>query len=259
MLDFPDIDTLSAALADPRFVPAAIVSALAGAVRGFAGFGSALIYVPLVAAIYDPRIAAVTLLLVDFVSSAPFAVTALRHCNRREVLPVGLGMAAAFPLGALILVLADPITLRWGIAVLVIGLLAVLASGWRYHGAPALGVSLAVGAVAGIGSGAAQIGGPPVIVYWLGGPGKAAVVRANLMVFFALTGIVALVVYGSQGLITRAGVALAILLGVPFLAAMTAGALLFRGASETTFRRVAYGLIALAAIASLPLFDGFLR
>jgi uncharacterized membrane protein YfcA len=33
---------------------------LAGAARGFSGFGSALIYVPLISAIYDPRTAAGT-------------------------------------------------------------------------------------------------------------------------------------------------------------------------------------------------------
>ncbi len=35
------------------------IAALSGLVRGFSGFGSALIYMPLMAAIYDPRIAAV--------------------------------------------------------------------------------------------------------------------------------------------------------------------------------------------------------
>jgi uncharacterized membrane protein YfcA len=259
VLEFPDSASLMAALVDPRFVPAAIVSALAGAVRGFSGFGSALIYIPLVAAIYDPRVAAVTLLLVDFVSSAPFSISSFRRCNWREVLPVSIGMAAALPLGALILLMVDPIALRWGIAALVITLLAALASGWRYHGNPATSASLAVGAVAGFGAGAVQIAGPPVILYWLGGPGKAAVVRANLMVFFALSDIVALIVYGSQGLITRDAVTLSLLLGAPFLAAMTLGALTFRGASDATYRRAAYALIALAALASLPIFDRFLR
>ena len=40
------------------------------------------------------------------------------------------------PIGSLALIFADPIVLRWVISVLVLVLLAVLASGWRYHGAP---------------------------------------------------------------------------------------------------------------------------
>src|SRR5690606_12916793 len=119
----------------------AFVAALAGAVRGFSGFGSALIYVPLVAAIYEPRIAAVTLLLIDLVSSLPFTIPAFKRCNWREVAPVGVATALTVPLGTMILLLVDPVILRWVISVLVVGLLAVLMSGWRYHGAPHLAAS----------------------------------------------------------------------------------------------------------------------
>jgi len=257
--DLPDASSFAAAFADPRFLPAAVVAALAGAVRGFSGFGSALIYVPLVAAIYDPRIAAVTLLLIDLVSSLPFTVPAFARCNWREVVPVTAAAALMVPVGTMILLFVDPMILRWVIAVLVIGLLMVLMSGWRYHGEPHLSASLGVGAVAGLCSGAVQIGGPPVIIYWLGGPGAATIVRANLMVFFGLVGAATATSYAAQGLLTRPALALAVLLGAPFLGAMILGALMFRGASEALYRRVAYGLIAASALVSLPLFDHLLR
>jgi uncharacterized protein len=259
VFEWPDAPSFAAALADPRFLPAVVVSALAGAVRGFSGFGSALIYIPLVAAIYEPRTAAVTLLLIDLVSSLPFTITAFARCNWREVTPVATAMAIAVPFGTMILLFVDPVILRWVIAALVIGLLMVLISGWRYHGPPHLAASLGVGAVAGLGAGAVQIAGPPVIAYWLGGPAAAATVRANLMVFFALSGTATTISYALQGLFTRPALTLAVLLGAPFLAAMTLGALMFRGASETTYRRVAYGLIAVSALVSLPLFDRLLR
>ena len=87
------------------------------------------------------------------------------------------------------LVLIDPIVLRWMIAALVLGLLAVLASGWRYQGTPSLPVTAGVGIFAGLGSGAVQIAGPAVIIFWLGGASDAVTVRANLMVFFLLMGV----------------------------------------------------------------------
>ena len=49
---------ISAALADRRFAAAVAIAALSGFVRGFSGFGSALIYIPLIAAVYEPRKAA---------------------------------------------------------------------------------------------------------------------------------------------------------------------------------------------------------
>jgi uncharacterized protein len=40
---------------------------------------------------------------------------------------------------------------------------------------------------------------------------------------------------------------------------MWAGGKVFHFASETTYRRVAYAIIAFAAVASMPLFDRLLR
>ena len=99
------------------------VAALSGFVRGFSGFGSALIYIPLIAAIYEPRIAAPTLLLIDLAGSVPFTIRELKRCNWREVGPVTGAAALAVPLGTMALILIDPIVLRWFIAVLVLGLL----------------------------------------------------------------------------------------------------------------------------------------
>ena len=53
--------------------------------RGFTGFGSALIYMPLISAVYSPKLAAPTLLLIDTISSLPFAIRAMPDCNWREV------------------------------------------------------------------------------------------------------------------------------------------------------------------------------
>ena len=259
MIDLPDSATLTAIVADRRFIAAAAISALAGLVRGFAGFGSALIYMPLVAAVYEPRVAAVTLLLIDFVSSAPFTVPEFRRCTWREVLPIWIAASVAVPFGTLALLVLDPVVLRWGIAALVLGLLVVLASGWRYHGRPHLAATIGVGLFSGFGGGAVQIAGPAVIVYWLGGGHNAVTVRANTMVYFALTGATLVVSYFVQGLFTADLVLLAVLLGIPFLLAMTIGAHFFHGTSDQLYRRIAYVIIAVAALLSLPLFDNVLR
>ena len=259
MSDFPALSVFADAIADRRFLAALVVAALSGLVRGFSGFGSALIYIPLVSAIYEPRIAAATLLLVDLVTALPFSVREFPRCNWREVAPVTIVAALLAPVGSLALIFADPIVLRWGISVLVLVLLAVLASGWRYHGRPTLPVMAAVGAVSGLGSGAVQIAGPPVIIFWLGGRADAVTVRANLMVFFILLSVASGATYLAQGLVTHDVVVLSLCLGVPYLAAMWAGVRFFHRASETAYRRIAYGIVAAAALVSVPLFDGLFR
>jgi hypothetical protein len=259
VIDFPDIATFAAALGDRRLYWAAAVAGLSGLVRGFSGFGGAMIYMPAVAAIYEPRIAAATLLLVDFLSSTPFAVPEFKRCTWREVLPLSAAMAAAAPLGVWALIVLDPVVLRWGIALLVLSMLPILISGWRYRGPPTLPITIGVGLFAGVGGGAAQIAGPPVILYWLSLGNKAATLRANLMVFFFFCGVVLIVAYALQGLFTARSLALSLLLGVPYLLGVGMGARVFRGASDLLYRNVAYLIIALAALVSLPVLDPWLR
>src|SRR5262249_54444523 len=146
-----------------------------------------------------PRIAAATILLIDFVSGFPFAVRAFPLCRWREVIPLTVAAAATVPIGTLALVWVDPVILRWVIAAVIGALLPVLASGWRYHGRPTLPVTLGVGALSGLGSGAAQIAGPPVIIYWLGSADHVAIARANMMVYFMLAGAIGCVAYAGQG------------------------------------------------------------
>ena len=256
MIDPHTLSLFQDAAADPRFPIAIGIAALAGLVRGFSGFGSALVYMPLMSAVYGPTIAAPTLLLIDSICSLPFALHAMPQCNWREVAPVSLAGALVLPFGALALVLVDPLWLRWFIAGLVLAALAALASGWRYHGRPTLPASLGVGALAGFGGGAVQIGAPPLLVFWLGGNNNAVTVRANIMVYFIMQGALSMVMYFFSGLFSAQAIMLSLLLGLPFAVAMAGGAFWFHGSSEALYRRAAYLIIASAALVSLPVFDG---
>ena len=255
MFDPHTLSLFQDAVADPRFAAAVGIAALSGLVRGFSGFGSALIYMPLISAVYSPRLAAPTLLLIDTICALPFALRAMPHCNWREVTPVSIASAVVLPLGVLALVWVDPLWLRWFIAVLVLLALATLAAGWRYHGRPTLAASLGVGALAGFGGGAVQIGAPPLLVFWLGGNNDAVTVRANIMVYFVAQGALSMVMYFFSGLFSAQAIVLSLLLGLPFAVAMVAGTLWFHGASEAFYRRAAYLIIAMAALVSLPVFD----
>jgi uncharacterized membrane protein YfcA len=259
VIEIPDSATFAAIVADRRFLAALAIATISGVVRGFSGFGSALIYMPLIAAVYDPPIAAVTLLLVDFTCSTPFALAEVRRCTWAEVIPISIAMAVAVPLGAWLLIELHPILLRWAIAMLVLSLVVVLMSGWRYRGPSTLPITTGVGLVAGIGAGAAQISGPPVILYWLSRGNNAATLRANLMVFFMFCGMVLIAVYAAQGLFTAHPIALAMLFGPTYIAGVAIGSRSFRSASDRLYRNVAYAICLLAALLSLPVLDPILR
>ena len=77
-------------MADPRFALALGISVLSGAVRGFSGFGSALIYVPLMSALYGPKIGAASFLLTDFVTGIVFSIGVWRQAVWREIVPLAI-------------------------------------------------------------------------------------------------------------------------------------------------------------------------
>jgi len=80
-----------------------------------------------------------------------------------------------------------------------------------------------------------------------------------LLVYFLLTDAMLCVSYFLQDLFTAELLALALLLGVPFFVATAAGAYFFHGASDRSYRRVAYLIIAAAALLSVPVLDRWLR
>lgn len=255
MIEFPDSAAFAALLSEPRFLAAAGIALVAGAVRGFTGFGAALIYVPLIAAVFTPRAATCSFVLLDFVCVAPFAVRAVPHVRWREVLPAFIAASLIVPLGTLTQQAADPVILRWGMALFVLAFVALLIGGWRYPWKPSAPAAMCAGALSGFAGGAAQLGGPPIIFYWLGSPTAAAAVRANLLVYLALLALTLTADYAWHGLMTAQPIALAASLGPVYVAALLAGARWFRGSSETDYRRIAYAIVTLAALASMPVFD----
>jgi uncharacterized membrane protein YfcA len=120
-------------------------------------------------------------------------------------------------------------------------------------------VTIAVGIAAGLMGGAVQIFGPPVVLFWLSSMATAAVVRANFVVFFAIMAAALMLTYLWFGLITPEVIALAAFVAPAHILAMFAGARVFHVASEQTYRRTAYVVIALAALVSMPLWDKWLR
>jgi uncharacterized membrane protein YfcA len=237
-------------------VGAAFIAALA---RGFSGFGAALIFVPIASAAVGPQVAGPILLLIDFVAQFGVLKGAIRAANRREVGIMALGALIGIPIGVVILKFADTIVLRWAIAVMIVAMLVLLISGWRYRGQPRRATTAIVGFIAGILSGSVQAAGPPVVAYWLGGSTPPLTVRANIILFFFCTSVVSGVTYLAAGLLNDQVLFLALMTAPGYALGMYLGTRMFNLASERLFRRACYILIGAAAIISLPVLDGVLR
>ena len=233
-----------------------VVSALiAGCARGFSGFGGALIFVPLASSAIGPQLAAPLLLVIDGLLSLGMLPDGWRRANRREVFTMAAGAIVGVPAGTAILALVPTTAVRWTICAVVLLMLIFLISGWRYRRAPRPALTVGVGALAGLFGGAAQFSGPPVVAYWLGGANPADQVRANLVLYFAVASVITTVSHVSAGLLTLDVLGLALVSGPAYGLGILLGASMFRRASEATFRKICFVLIACAAVIGLPLFD----
>ena len=164
------------------------------------------------------------------------------------------GAILAVPIGSLILAHSDPVALRWGLTALVLVAIVVLASGWRYRGRDSVPLTVGVGALGGVMSGAAMLGGAAgglVARAQRHRPGPAG---QHEPVFVVLT-IAIVAAFAWRGLFTGSALWLALAAGPAYGAGLWVGSALFGLASETTFRRTAYGLILAAAVLGMPLWD----
>ncbi len=236
-----------------------VIAFVSGTARGFSGFGSALIFMPLASSIAAPRLVAALLLIIDFVAVTPLIPNAWKQADRAATAIMVSGALVGVPVGTYFLNRLDPVTTRWIISGFVMALLLLLVSGWRYRGKDHAAISVGIGALSGFCSGLAQTGGPPIVGYWLGRPIASAIARANILLFFAASDFFSVVSYAFTGLITPDAIRLSLLVGPVYGIGVWLGAALFGRASETLFRSICYALIAAAVVVGLPALDGLLR
>jgi uncharacterized membrane protein YfcA len=251
----PDVASLSST----AVAILAATSFTAGMARGFSGFGAALIFIPLSSAMIGPKAAAPLLMLVDGVLAAGLIPDAWRRADKREVATMALGALVGVPISTWLLASMDPLIIRWAIVGLAAAMLFLLVSSWRYRGKPTKSATAGVGVLSGFFNGAAQVGGPPVVAYWLGGTIPAATVRANMILFFAASTLISAATYFLGGLLTKSAFSLLLFVGPAYGLGLLVGARLFGLASEATFRLICCALIATAVLLGLPVMDNFIR
>ncbi len=235
------------------FLIAALVAFIAGMVRGFAGFGAAMLMTPAFSALYGPAVGIALCLLLEIVVALPLLPAVVKLVDWRRIGLLLLAAAAAVPLGNLALSQIDPQPMRWLISAIVLMAVAMLASGWRFSGKPNLSATLGAGACSGFLNGLSGMAGPPIIFYYMAGSDTAALVRANLTTYFVFIDLVTLAVFTARQLIGWDTALQALALAPAVVIGGMAGERLFPLASESFYRRLALGLLVAVAIGVLIL------
>ncbi|RED53605.1 sulfite exporter TauE/SafE family protein [Aestuariispira insulae] len=236
---------------DFSFAIALICVFFAGIIRGFSGFGSALVMAPVLALLYGPVTSAVSILVIDFSAVLQLMRTAVRHADRKLVVTLGVGAVAGIPTGAYFLVSLDPDIVRAIISIIILFFVIILATGWRYGGPRPLPMTMATGFTSGVMGGLAGFAGPPVILYFLSGGASALTIRASIAGFFTFTSLCSILSYHWLGIFTADIVVRGLWLIPGFMIGVWLGGEFFKKASEKTFRHVV--LLVLACVAAVGL------
>ena len=75
------------------------IAFVSGTARGFSGFGSALIFMPLASSMAAPQLVAAVLLIIDFIAALPLIPNAWKQADRKATSVMVFGALIGVPIG----------------------------------------------------------------------------------------------------------------------------------------------------------------
>ena len=225
----------------------------AGVVRGFSGFGTAMIFLPFASSVMPPVWALTTLVVMEVVSSVPMIRRMARDAEIGELARLVVGALVAIPLGVAVLTVIDGNVFKLAVSALTLGMLAILLTGVRLKTAVNNSVVYGAGGIGGFMAGAVGLPGPPVILLYLARPLEPAAIRATLFSYLVMADTMLFGVFAISGILEREPVVTGLFAAIPFAAAMAIGAFIFSPEKEKTYRYVAYCIVGASAVMGLPL------
>ena len=240
-------------------IPSVIIF-IAGVIRGYSGFGFAMICVIALSFFYLPSIITPLILCLDITASTWLFYKTRRQVDWKSLKLIFLAALATLPAGSFVLihtpVQALRILLSFTVILLCAGLLA--RRGTTQAQTPGPVITAGVGMLSGFLTGVAAIGGPPVILFYLSSNRSVSISRATMIAFFFVVDCMALMICLWYGLINARVCQLWATMLIPLTAGIGLGNYLFRiYVNEEKFRRQAIILLMGLAAVSLGHALGF--
>lgn len=228
------------------------VGAIAGGfLRGFVGFGGAMIVVLTVSLTNGPQTAVAVSCLSGLPVMLQLLPTAIRKSERAFVLPFGLATFLAAPAGALVLAALNPAIMKLAIAAMVLGMTYLLFCGWRTERAGNPIYLASAGAAAGFIQGMAGVGGPPAVAVALSRPGAADQQRANVIGSITGLNLCTIIPLYLYGLFTPTVILLSVMIFPIYSCAAWLGARFFGGKGAAHYRNAALAALAATSLITL--------
>jgi len=223
----------------------------ASVVRGFTGFGLALVAVPLVQFLMPVTDTAVFIAMINFIFSLLYYRRSGRVINGQPLGTMALWTGAGVAAGTLVLKYINPAFIQIGWGILIIFIVFALYRGVDFHIRSDKTALTLSGLLGGLLSGATGITGPPVAVILSSMKTPKEKFNAVISVFILFAVSYALLFYLITGLVRKETLLLALCSVPALLAGLYTGDRLVARISQNTFTGIVYVVLVIMGLITL--------
>ena len=224
---------------------------IAGFLRGFLGFGGALIIIMVVNVVVGPQFAVPLACLSGLPPTLQLLPSAIRYSDRSFALPFGSMSLLMLPIGTLALVKIDPGIMKIVVSCVVLAMVLLLYQGWAFRQKANMAVVMGSGALTGLIQGATGVAGPLVVAVAMAIPGRSDKQRANVIGAITFLSLFPALPLWYHGLFTREVVIASIAITPIYMISTWIGVRYFSGHGHQIYRIAT--LIALTMISVVTL------
>lgn len=236
-----------------RFWAMIVIVFFAGIIRGFTGFGSALLAVPALALIYGPVQAVVIEVLIEIPVVLGLLGVSFREAERKTVMPMLLMFVLFVPVGAFLLKITNPDYVKICISLFVLVAVAIMWQKTRFAHLFSSKANYLVGAISGTTQGLTGMAGPLFATALLARGESSEKTRANITALAAGIVLFSVISFAVLGLLTVELIFYALLACPSILLGVWFGAVIFRRFKGIQLREVILVFLAITAILTLYL------
>ena len=224
---------------------------VAGIIRGYSGFGFAMVAVTSMSLVLPPVQVVPTVLILEVLASIRLVPQVWRLIDWFSLRWLLIGSLLATPFGVYLLATIPEAPMRISISILVLAAAILLMRGFAWKRMPGTSLTITTGVACGMLNGAAAIGGPPVILFYLSSPAGVTVSRASIIAYFLGIDSMSLVMAAIQGLTTSETLLITAVCLLPLLLGITVGSRLFVNVDQKSFRQHVLTLLIILSILGL--------
>ena len=228
-----------------------LVMFVSGITYGLAGFGFALVSVPIMIIFLSPKVVVPIIVIRSFVISLIILFEARKWVDLKRIWPLMIAGVAGIPIGTYLLITLDASIVKILIGSVTIPFAIASLAGFKKHIRSEKLAFAPVGLISGLLTTSTSLSGPPVILFFVNQDVEKQKFRANLVAYFTVLDLVAIPAFMIGGVITTAVINHALwFLPATILGAIT-GIKLAHRVSEKLFRNIALVIIIFAGLLSI--------